>query len=69
MAAMLMHDTCNGKGPKNAANRKAFKIDNSLELFSTQAVHGGMWTSPYTLESLGHPAALIYFLGLGAPSG
>jgi len=67
MAAMLMHDVLNPKGPKSAANRAAFKISNSLELFRTQAVHGGLWRAPYKLESMGHPAALVYFAGLGAP--
>ena len=67
MAAMLMHDTLNTATPKNPANRAKFGIDNSLELFSTQAVHGGLWRSPYTVDSLGYPAALIYFAGLAAP--
>ena len=51
MAAMLMHDTLNTAGPKNPANRKKFGIDNSLELFSTQGVHGGLWRSPYKVRA------------------
>jgi hypothetical protein len=60
MAAMLMHDILDDKGPKNGKNRAQFKIDNTLELFSTQAVHGGLWRSPYKVDSLGEVSALIY---------
>ena len=67
MAAMLMHDTLNAAGPKNAKNRKKHKVDNSLELFRTQGVHGGLWRSAYKLDSLGEVCALIYFAGIGAP--
>ena len=67
MAAMLMHDILDDKGPKNGKNRAQFKIDNTLELFSTQAVHGGLWRSPYKVDSLGEVSALIYFGGLAAP--
>jgi len=67
MAAMLMHDTLNSAGPKNPANRAKFGVDNSLELFRTQAVHGGLWRSPYKVDSLGEVSALIYFGGLAFP--
>ena len=67
MAAMLMHDTLNAAGPKNAKNRKKHNVDNSLELFRTQGVHGGLWRSAYKLDSLGEGCALIYFAGIGAP--
>jgi hypothetical protein len=67
MAAMLMHDTLNPAGPKNPANRAKFGVDNSLELFRTQSVHGGLWRSPYKVDSLGEVSALIYFGGLAAP--
>ena len=67
MAAMLMHDTLNPAGPKNPANKAKFKIDNSLELFSTQGCHGGLWRSPYKVDSLGEISALIYFGGLAMP--
>ena len=67
MAAMLMHDTLNPAGPKNPKNRKKFGVDNSLELFRTQAVHGGLWRSPYKVDSLGEVSALIYFMGVAAP--
>ena len=67
MAAMLMHDILNPATPKNPANKAKFGIDNSLELFRTQAVHGGLWRSPYKVDSLGEVSALIYFGGLAAP--
>lgn len=67
MAAMLMHDTLNPATPKNPANRAKHGIDNSLELFRTQGVHGGLWRSPYKVDSLGECSALIYFGGLAAP--
>ena len=67
MAAMLMHDLLNPASPKNPANRKKFGITNSLQLFQTQAVHGGLWRSGYTLDSLGYPAAIVYFIGLAMP--
>ena len=67
MAAMLMHDILNPKSPKSPANRKASGTENTLELFSTQGVHGGLWRSPYTVDSLGECSALIYFGGLAAP--
>ena len=67
MAAMLMHDILNAETPKNPANKAKFGIDNSLELFRTQAVHGGLWRSPYKVDSLGEVSALIYFSGLAFP--
>jgi len=67
MAALLMHDILNLKGPKNPANRKQFRLSNPIELFSTQAVHGGLWRSPYKADSLGEVSALIYFAGLARP--
>ena len=67
MAAMLMHDLLNAASPKNPANRAKFQVDNSLELFRTQAVHGGLWRSPYKLGTIGIPCALIYFGGLLRP--
>ena len=67
MAAMLMHDILNPASPKNPANKAKFKIQNSIELFSTQAVHGGLWRSPYKADSIGECSALIYFSGLAAP--
>ena len=67
MAAMLMHDTLNPASSKNPKNRAKFGIDNTLELFRTQAVHGGLWRSPYKVDSVGEVSALIYFSGLAFP--
>ena len=67
MAAMLMHDILNTAGPKNPANKAKFGVENSLELFRTQAVHGGLWRSPYKVDSLGEVSAIIYFSQLAAP--
>lgn len=67
MAAMLMHDLLNPESPKNPANRSKFKMDNTIELFSTQAVHGGLWRSPYKLDSIGEISALIYFTNMAKP--
>ena len=36
-------------------------------LSRTQAVHGGLWRSPYKLGTIGIPCAMIYFGGLLAP--
>ena len=36
-------------------------------LFSSESVHGGLWRSGYTLDSLGYPAAIVYFIGLAMP--
>ena len=62
-----MHDVLNPATPKNPANKAKFGIDNSLELFRTQAVHGGLWRSPYKVDSLGEVSALIYFGGIAMP--
>jgi hypothetical protein len=61
------HDTLNPASSKNPKNRKAAGIDNTLELFKTQAVHGGLWRCAYKVDSIGVPSALIYFAGLAAP--
>lgn len=63
MASLLIHDVLNEDGPKNPKNKMKFGIDNSLELFRTQGVHGGLWRCAYTINSLGETCALIYFLG------
>jgi len=67
MAALLMHDVLNAASPKNPKNRKQFGIDNTLELFGTQSVHGGLWRCAYKVDSIGEVSALIYFAGLCQP--
>lgn len=63
MASLLIHDLLNEKGPKNGKNKAEFGMDNTLKLFSTQGVHGGLWRCAYTINSLGETSALVYFLG------
>jgi hypothetical protein len=58
-----VHDLLNGAGAKNPANRAAHGIDNSIELFRTQSVHGGLWRCGYTVDSIGEVSALIHWLG------
>jgi hypothetical protein len=49
MAALLLHDLTIETGPKNPKNRKTFGVENTLELFRSQAVsdplvsHHGMY--------------------------
>lgn len=61
MAAILIHDVLNDKSPKNPGHTK---LHNPLALFSTQAVHGGLWRSPYAIDSIGEVSALVYFAQL-----
>ena len=63
MASILIHDLLNPKSPKNPRNRDAVGIRSALELFSTESVHGGLWRSPYKIDSIGEVSALIYFAG------
>merc|ERR1711934_844608 len=67
MSAVLVHDVMNGKGPKNPTNRRKFGVDNALKLFASESVHGGLWRSPYTVDSLGEASALIYLCGIAKP--
>jgi hypothetical protein len=47
MAALLIHDVLNEAGPKHPKNRSGFGVANSLSLFTSQGVHGGLWRAPY----------------------
>ena len=67
MTAILLHDIFNKGSPKNPANRKEKSVATSLELFRTQSVHGGLWRSPYKVESLGVVSVLIYFASKVGP--
>jgi len=67
MSAVLVHDVLNDAGPKNPKNRAACGVRNPLQLFSSESVHGGLWRSPYTVDSVGETSALLYFLGLAKP--
>ena len=67
MCAILVNDVLNEASPKNPANRAKAGVNTSLELFRSEAVHGGLWRSPYTVDSLGSVSALIYFAGEARP--
>ena len=67
MSAVLVHDVLNDAGPKHPKNRAKFGVDNALKLFASESVHGGLWRSPYTVDSLGEASAGIYFFGLAKP--
>jgi len=63
MTALLIHDVIIPKSSKNPANRKYYNIDNTLELFRTESVHGGVWRAAYKMDSIGEFSAAVYFLG------
>ena len=65
MAALLLHDILNPKSPKTPP--QTFK-SSTLELFTSQSVHGGLWRSPYTVNSIGEVSALLYFVDLVKPA-
>ena len=67
MCAILLNDVLNKDSPKNPENKKAAGVNTALELFRSEAVHGGLWRSPYTLDSVGNASALIYFAGVVQP--
>ena len=67
MCAILVNDVLNAASPKNPANRSVYGVRTPLELFRSEAVHGGLWRSPYTLDSVGNASALIYFAGVVQP--
>ena len=61
MAAVMIRDVLDEKSPKNPKNRA--QGSNTLELFSSESVHGGLWRAPYKVDTLGEVSVLIYFLG------
>jgi len=63
MTALLIHDLVNPKASKNPNNSKASKIGNTVELFRTESVHGGLWRSAYQVDSIGETSALVHFCG------
>lgn len=63
MGAMLIYDTTDKKSASNPKNRKSYEIDNTLELFKHNSVHGGTWRAAYTVDSIGEVSVLIHFLG------
>ena len=63
MGAMLIYDTIDKKSAANPKQRKQYMIDNTLELFKHNSVHGGVWRAAYTVDSIGEVSVLIHFLG------
>jgi len=63
MCALLVGDMVNPEASKNPKNRKAKGLDNTLEIFKTEAVHGGLWRCAYQLDTIGEVSAIVYFLG------
>lgn len=61
MGALLIHDMQNMEGHANPAARVNADLENPLCLFRSNAFHGGVWRTGFTLDSLGPPAA-VYFL-------
>ena len=62
MAAILIHDVLNPESPKNPKNRAKNQIKSALELTRSEAVHGGLWRSPYKARSIGAMSVLMYVL-------
>jgi hypothetical protein len=63
MGAMLIYDVTNTGSAANPSNRSKFSIENTLELFKWNSVHGGVWRAAYTVDSIGEVSVLIHFLG------
>jgi hypothetical protein len=54
MAALLVHDLCNEQSVANPG----VAMENAMDLFASQALHGGMWRAPFQPRSvLGFAAA------------
>ena len=69
MTAILIHDVLNSKSPKNPKNRIKNHVRTGWDLFGIQAVHGGIWRSPYKAGSiLGEFALMSYFVVEGCLS-
>ena len=63
MGAMLIYDATDKTSAANPANRTKYGIDNTMELFKFNSVHGGVWRAAYTVNSIGEVSVLIHFLG------
>ena len=65
MASLLINDVLNEESPKNPKSKVGKATANSLELFKSQGVHGGLWRAPYKIDTMGEVCAVIYFLCFG----
>jgi len=43
------------------------KIGNPINLFKGGSFHGGIWRCAYTIGSIGHAAAIYYYLKKSLP--
>jgi len=68
MAAILIHDVLNPESPKNPKNRSKNQIKSALEITRSEAVHGGLWRSPYKAGSIGAMSVLMYLLQEYSPT-
>lgn len=63
MFALLCHDLFNLEGKA----QPTFVLSNPLSLFTLGAFHGGIWRCAFTIESVGIPAALTYYIPRAMP--
>jgi len=65
MTAALIYDIKCKDSAAYPSNRekKQTSVKNPLELFKYNSFHGGVWRSPYTMDSLGVTSVIIYFMG------
>ena len=63
MFALMVNDLRNPLSKANAA----VGLEHPLNLFTEQSFHGGIWRCAYTVDSVGVPAALTYYLPKFAP--
>jgi len=63
MTAALLFDIFSPDSAAKPANRGKKSINNTLELFKYNSFHGGVWRCGYSMDTLGVPSVLIYFLG------
>jgi hypothetical protein len=63
MFALLCHDLFN----PDCKSKPEYKLDHPLSLFTLGSFHGGIWRCAYTIESVGIPAALTYYIPRAMP--
>jgi hypothetical protein len=64
MALLLVRDAFDERAPASPHT----KLRNPLDLFTQQAVHGGMFRMPYKLRSVLELAVVLYYLRRAAPA-
>lgn len=63
MGALLIADVTNPDSAANPKNRAANGIKNTLDVFRTNSMHGGVWRAGYQVDSIGEMSVMIHFLG------